>query len=217
MTIRRKRGANDKLPRSKGHGAFLPSNEFIAHPPAHERGYSQRNVMKVVLVDRNDRVVGQKEKLEAHQHPVPLHRAISVVIRQKDQFLIQRRSVDKQVWPLYWSNACCTHPKPGEAYECAATRRLKEELGITCELKKVFNFIYQAKYDDVWGENELDWVFIGEYEGGVYPNQEEVAAWRWIGTGELAREIKAGREKYTPWFRLILDRLFRLKRDEHPG
>jgi isopentenyl-diphosphate delta-isomerase len=67
---------------------------------------------QVVLVDKNDKVVGYKDKLEAHKNPVPLHRAVSVLIFNsgKDKVLIQKRSKNKPTWPLYWSNTVCTHP-----------------------------------------------------------------------------------------------------------
>ncbi|KKR10358.1 MAG: Isopentenyl-diphosphate Delta-isomerase [Candidatus Woesebacteria bacterium GW2011_GWA1_39_21] len=77
---------------------------------------------KVVLVDRDDNVVGYKEKYEAHHNPAPLHRAISVVIFDKahKKMLLQKRSKEKPTWPRFWSNACCTHPFIGELYKSAA-------------------------------------------------------------------------------------------------
>ena len=36
--------------------------------------------IKLALVNEKDEVVGYKEKFATHKHPVPLHRAVSVVI-----------------------------------------------------------------------------------------------------------------------------------------
>src|SRR3989337_638495 len=81
----------------------------------------------VILVDNKDKILGFKEKFAAHKNPVPLHRAISVVIYDnKGRMLLQKRSENKPTWPLFWSNACCTHPLKGETYKKAAKRRLKE-------------------------------------------------------------------------------------------
>lgn len=167
------------------------------------------NGAKVILVDKNDNVIGHKDKLEAHKHPVPLHRAVSVVIFDpaKDKILIQKRSVYKPTWPLYWSNTVCTHPKKGESYVACAKRRLKQELGITVDVKEEFNFIYKSKFNDVYGENELDHVFVGEYSGEVKPDLKEVDDYKWMGIDELKREIKKNPKNYTPWFKIILKKM----------
>src|SRR3990172_8291665 len=51
------------------------------------------NKPKVVLVGKNDNVVGYIEKFAAHKNPVPLHRAISVVIFSPDRksMLLQKK------------------------------------------------------------------------------------------------------------------------------
>ena len=103
---------------------------------------------QVVLVDEKDREVGFREKFACHQNPVPLHRAISIVIynRDRSQMLITKRSGSKPTWPLYWSNAVCSHPYPGESYAKAAKRRLIEELRIKTPLKELGRFC-----GDLWG------------------------------------------------------------------
>ena len=162
----------------------------------------------VILVDNKDKILGFKEKFAAHKNPVPLHRAISVVIYDnKGRMLLQKRSENKPTWPLFWSNACCTHPLKGETYKKAAKRRLKEEMGILSDLKEVFRFIYKAKFDKVWGELEYDTVFIGRYTGKVSPSPEEAADYKWIPINELMKDVKENRDIYTPWFKIILGKL----------
>lgn len=79
---------------------------------------------QVVLVDEKDNVVGHKEKFAAHKNPVPLHRAISVVIfdGKREKMLLQKRVGSKPTWPLYWSNTVCTHPMAGESYGVCAQK-----------------------------------------------------------------------------------------------
>lgn len=100
--------------------------------------------INIILIDRDDNILGYKEKLEAHHNPVPLHRAISVVIYDKGRkkMLLQKRSSSKPTWPGVWSNATCTHPLPGETYADAAGRRLFEEMGVKTDLLEVFKIIY---------------------------------------------------------------------------
>jgi isopentenyl-diphosphate delta-isomerase len=165
---------------------------------------------KVVLVDEKDNVVGLKEKFACHKIPVPLHRAISIVIFNKDksQMLITKRAKCKPTWPDFWSNAVCSHPRPDETYQKAAERRLVEELGFTTELKEAFSFAYDAKMDNkVWGERELDHVFTGVYEGLIKPDPNEASDYEWIKIGDLKRDIKTNPKKYTPWFKIIVKKL----------
>jgi isopentenyl-diphosphate delta-isomerase len=167
--------------------------------------------MDVVLVDKKDKIVGYKEKFAAHKNPVPLHRAVSVIIFDKagKKMLLQKRAEEKPTWPGFWSNACCTHPLPGESYKAAASRRLKEEMGFITPLKEVFRFIYQAKYDKTWGENEYDMVFIGHYSGKIKLDPKEAADYRWVSLEKLKKDIKKNLQIYTPWFKLILKRLWK--------
>ena len=109
----------------------------------------------VILVDKNDEVLGLKEKFATHKIPVPLHRAISIVIFNidKSKMLITKRAKTKPTWPDFWSNAVCSHPKSGETHADAANRRLFEELGFKTPLTESFRFIYAAEMDNkIWGE-----------------------------------------------------------------
>jgi isopentenyl-diphosphate Delta-isomerase len=167
-------------------------------------------INKVVLVDKNDKILGLKEKFAAHKIPVPLHRAISIVIFNKDksEMLISKRAEVKPTWPEFWTNAVCSHPYPNESYRTAAKRRLYEELGFRTPLKEVFKLVYKAEMDNkVWGEHELDHVFTGVYEGPIKPNPGEAAGYEWIKIGDLKKDLKKNPKKYTPWFSIILKKL----------
>jgi len=146
--------------------------------------------MDVVLVDKNDKVIGLREKFEAHKNPVPLHRAVSVVIfdPKGEKMLIH-------------------HPNPEESYKEAASRRLYEEMGFRTPLTEIFRFIYNARFDKTWGEHELDVVFVGKYKGSVKPNKDEVSDYKWIAVPELWEDVLENPDKYTPWFKIILSKL----------
>jgi isopentenyl-diphosphate delta-isomerase len=165
--------------------------------------------VQVVLIDDNDKIVGYKEKFAAHKVPVPLHRAISIVIFNKDknQILITQRAKTKPTWPLFWSNTVCSHPYDGESYQEAADRRIFEEAGFRTKLTEKFRFVYEAVMDNnVWGEHEYDVVFTGIYEGKVNPDPNEIADYRWIEVQDLKKDLKENPDKYTPWFRIILEK-----------
>ena len=168
---------------------------------------------QVVLVNSQDKVTGYREKFAAHRKPVPLHRAVSVVILDPSgkKMLLQKRAEGKPTWPLFWSNACCTHPDKNESYLVCAKRRIREEMGFEADLKEIFRFIYRADYDELWGEHEYDVVFEGRYAGEVKSDPEEVADWKWIEVKKILRDVKNNPEVYTPWFKIILEKLYGVK------
>lgn len=169
--------------------------------------------MEVVLVNDQDKIVGYREKFAAHKIPVPLHRAISVVILDPagKKMLLQKRAEGKPTWPLFWSNAVCTHPFKNESYQECAERRLKQEMGFSTPLTEKFRFIYKADCDRTWGEHEYDVVFEGKYEGEVKPDPEEAADWKWMEIKELLVDVKNNPGIYTPWFKIILEKLYGAK------
>jgi isopentenyl-diphosphate Delta-isomerase len=161
----------------------------------------------VVLVNESDQEVGKMEKMEAHQKGI-LHRAISVLIfNKKKQFLLQQRSFSKYHSPGLWTNTCCSHPRPGESVPDAAMRRLREEMGMECEMSKAFDFTYKAAFENGLIEHELDHVYIGYSETDPTINPEEAHDFKWIKPAELVRDLEISPEKFTVWFRIILEKL----------
>lgn len=160
---------------------------------------------KVVLVTEKDEVLGLMEKMQAHENGI-LHRAFSVFLyNSKGEMLLQKRAAEKYHSPNQWTNACCSHPRMEETYEQAAKRRIKEELGIDCELEEKFWFIYKADVGQNLWEHELDHVFVGNYEGEFNLNKEEVAEVRYISLENLNLELENNPENFTEWFKIILE------------
>jgi len=160
----------------------------------------------VVLVDLQDRELGVEEKIKAHRDG-KLHRAFSVfVFNEKGEILLQQRALHKYHSGGLWTNACCSHPRPGEGIAQAAARRLQEEMGFACQLRPAFQFIYKAELDGGLIEHELDHVFIGRYNGAVRPNASEVADFRWHDVQTVKNDLKQSLGKYTVWFTLAFER-----------
>src|SRR5690606_14929915 len=101
----------------------------------------------LVLVDADDREIGFLDKASAHDGEGVLHRAFSLFIfNPQGELLLQQRAADKRLWPGFWANSCCSHPRRGESMQDAIRRRLDEELGLDCALHFLFKFQYQARY-----------------------------------------------------------------------
>ena len=157
---------------------------------------------EVILVNEQDEKTGIMEKLEAHRKGI-LHRAFSIFIfNNKNEMLLQQRAVNKYHSGGLWTNACCSHPRPGEETEAAAVRRLKEELGSETPLEKIFNFTYKASFENGLMEYEFDHVFFGMYDGAVVQNEEEVMNFQFETVEKIAERITLEPENFTAWFRI---------------
>ena len=158
----------------------------------------------VILVDEHDNSIGTMEKLEAHKKGL-LHRAFSIFLfNSKGEMLIQKRAPSKYHSGGLWTNACCSHPLPGEPIAIATRRRLLFEMGIDLQPEFAYKFIYKAPLDKDLTEHELDHVFTGVFNGKPVINPEEVEDWKFESLSNLKRDVIDHPEKYTYWFRLIL-------------
>jgi isopentenyl-diphosphate delta-isomerase len=164
----------------------------------------------LILVDEADREVGYMSKTECHDGGGVLHRAFSLLIfNAAGEVLLQRRAATKRLWPLYWSNSCCSHPRRFESMEVAIQRRLFEELHVRCPLQFLFKFQYQAQWDSNGAENELCSVYIGRTRDRIEADPDEVADLRWVTPGQLQVEMAQRRPgQFTPWFRMEWERLW---------
>ena len=166
----------------------------------------------LILVDEKDQICGYKNKIDCHMGEGILHRAFSILIFNKNkELLLQKRSRDKMLWPLTWSNSCCSHPRKGESYKQASERRMLEELGFSTPLTYLYRFQYQAQYKNKGSENELCSVFIGRHDGEVIINQNEIDEWKFISIPDLEHELAIKPGEYTPWFKIEWKRI----KEEH--
>jgi isopentenyl-diphosphate delta-isomerase type 1 len=128
----------------------------------HQAGYIAAESETLVLVDETDLPVGYLSKALCHRGIGVLHRAFSLFIfNHRGELLLQQRAPSKPLWPLFWSNSCCSHPRRAETMEAAIHRRLIEELGVRCPMQFLFKFQYLAQFDATHAEHEMC---------SVYPN-----------------------------------------------
>ena len=167
----------------------------------------------LILVDSGDVATGSLDKAACHAGSGVLHRALSVfILDPAGRVLVQQRHASKRLWPGYWANSCCSHPRLGESIAAAARRRCDEELGLEVALEFLFKFEYRASYGDVGSEFELCSVFVGRSDRDPVVNTTEIADWRWESPADLDRALRETPARFTPWFRLEWRRL----RDEFP-
>lgn len=163
----------------------------------------------VILVDEKDTQIGIMEKMAAHIVP-RLHRAFSIFIfNSKGELLLQQRALGKYHSPGLWTNTCCSHPRNGESLEQATARRLKEEMGLTCDMHEVFTFIYKASVGLGLTEHEFDHVWFGQCDDTPIINTDEVESFKYMGVDAIADDMKAHPELYTEWFKISFEEVSR--------
>lgn len=172
---------------------------------------------QVILVDEHDVVTGTMEKMAAHEEAL-LHRAFSVFIfNTEGDLLLQQRAKEKYHSGGLWTNSCCSHPRPGEETQAAASRRLREELGFETPLEKIFDFVYKADFDNGLTEHEFDHVFIGYYDGRISPDAKEVSDYAYVSMQEVADALRDEPGKYTAWFHIAFPKVLHWWRQLQPA
>lgn len=164
----------------------------------------------LMLVDSDDVVIGFEEKAAAHRGKGILHRAFSIFLfNDQGEVLLQQRSALKPLWPGYWSNTCCSHPRRGESLTQATKRRLKEELNLESKLTFLFKFQYHAVFHDIGSEHELCSVFVGSVAGRPLPdfNPTEIADTAWVSIATVDNWLSDDTIETTPWFAMEWQRI----------
>ncbi len=162
--------------------------------------------LPLIAVSVDDVPLGPVAKADCHAGDGVLHRAFSLFLFDRQgRVLLQQRSALKPLWPGFWANSCCSHPRWGEPLAEAVVRRTQEELGVvlTAPLTWHFQFIYRAQYRDIGSEYELCHVYsavLDSTELAVDPR--EIAAHRWVARAELNALLVDAPEICSPWLQI---------------
>jgi isopentenyl-diphosphate Delta-isomerase len=84
---------------------------------------------------------------------------------------------------------------------------LRNEMGFNTSLEKAFHFIYKASFDNGLTEYEFDHVLIGNYDGPITPNAEEVQDFRYLSLTEIKNLLQSNPSDYTPWFKIAIPKI----------
>ena len=154
----------------------------------------------VILVDQEDKEIGVAEKMAAHKGGGQLHRAFSLfIMKSSGELLLQRRAKSKYHGGGQWANSCCGHPLPGANLEGSAKQRLDEELGFSTSVHHIGTVLYKVYFDNNMTEWELDHIFVGNYDGDIIPNPDEVDEWKWVDIDWLVKDLEERPSIYVPW------------------
>ena len=163
----------------------------------------------LILVDDNDNEIGTDTREACHAGKGKRHRAYTALLFHNGRMLLQQRSRKKLLWPGAWDVSFTSHVYPGETYQQAASRRALQELSARVgELKDVHSFVYFAP-QGANAENEFCRVLVGDFDGEIKPNPDEIVSVRWARLGEVKADVASNPDAYTPWFRLSFEGFLR--------
>lgn len=155
----------------------------------------------VTIVDRNNTPLGAVTRRIMRQQRL-IHRASYILVfNTAGELFIQKRSMNKDIYPGYWDLAAGGVVLDGESYEESARRELHEELGITgLKLRPLFDQYYEDDRNRVWGR-----IFACTSNGPFTLQASEVEHGRFIPLGQIEQLHQI--EPVTPDGLVLLQRL----------
>lgn len=139
---------------------------------------------KFIVVNDKDEIVGYKTRFECHNNKLLIHRSVDVALFNKDgKIALQKRSINKDLYPGYFCITASGHVSKGESYKDAAYRELKEEMGVEkVKLIKQGTFIIYNKT-----ETEMTTLFTGNYDGLFSFPKDEVESIHYFSKEEIKK------------------------------
>lgn len=152
---------------------------------------------KYPVVDDADHIIGYKEKDQAYREHATLRSVQIFVYDSQGKLYIQKRGKGKARFPNYLCASVAGHVEPGENYQEAATRELKEELGIT----HAENLKFIAKEKVPVGEDDYAMMslFSLKTREPITLQKEEIDSGNFYTIGDVKKMIYE-KKPFTPSF-----------------
>ena len=152
------------------------------------------------VVDEQDRVTGQLTRREVHRRKLR-HRAVHILVRNRaGRVFLQKRSMQKDLFPGTWDSSAAGHVGAGEDYNGTALRELAEEIG--CRPGQPLQRLFKTEAREETGQ-EFVWVYRAESEGPFTLQPEEVESGDWFTVGEIDRWLQERPEELAPALQFI--------------
>ena len=152
------------------------------------------------LVDDNDEVLGSVTRGQAHSSNSIRHRSIFILLfNDQNELLLQKRSLDKDTFPGFWTVSVSGHVAYGQSYDEAAQREMAEEIGLDLPLDFVDKIYLPA-------EREFASIYRATLSSEVKINfdQDEISQVKWIAKKQLVEFLTEN--EVTPAARQVLEK-----------
>lgn len=139
---------------------------------------------------------GEIEKKEAHVAWAPHLAAHIWIYNSRWEVLLQRRSLKKDSYPGLWDISVAWHIGRWEDLVTGGIREIEEEMGMSvtpADLKMIGIYredVAMQMHGKPWHNNELNWVFVLQYEGAIDSlkmQEEEVEEIQFVSVEELEK------------------------------
>lgn len=148
---------------------------------------------KIIIVDKQDNIVGSKERLEVTHDD--LYRVTGLWITNSDgEILLAQRAFTKSHSPGCWATAVSGTVEEGETYEENIYKEAEEELGI-----KVQKFTKGplTRSEGPW-QHFTQWFFLktDKKAEDFVIDKKEVEQVKWFKKDDLLKQIEENPEKF---------------------
>ena len=146
-------------------------------------------------------MIGTVRRGDAHRDSSLIHRSVQVLIfDDSGRVLLQRRSANKDLFPLYWCASASGHVAAGDSYDDTAARELAEELGMHLELVCLGKFVVASQR-----ETEVTVLYTAHSNGPFAFDPIETCGGEFFTREEVSGRIASGTLQLTPATYAALD------------
>ena len=138
------------------------------------------------VVDKNGNYTGEIVERKKAQELGLLHwEVIIIVVNEKKQILLQKRSANKKFFPNKWA-LCSGLVISGESCEDAAVRELKEELGVDFQISDLHLL------EENLNLTRFYYVITNYDESQFTIKEDELSSVRWFDLDEILEKVSSG-------------------------
>jgi len=157
------------------------------------------------VVDEDDNVIGAASREECHSNAKLIHRSVYIfLVNSRGEILIQRRSVNKDLYPGFYTASATGHVNYGEDYDIAAKRELREELRVDAPLRRLCKV---KSFSDV--EREISMIYVCRYDGPIRFDRNEIDEVVFMSIDNIERSLKTGDKKFAYGFKVAFKEFLR--------
>jgi len=143
----------------------------------------------LAVVNERGEIIKTLPRSEIHGNPSLMHRVVHVhVFNSKNELLLQKRSMTKDVAAGKWDTSVGGHVNAGETLDEAVKREMEEELGITtCTPGFLYSYIHSNDY-----ETELVYTYSCSHDGTINFQKDEIDEVRPWSMEDIKQNIGSG-------------------------
>jgi isopentenyl-diphosphate Delta-isomerase len=160
-----------------------------------------------IEVDKQNRRIGLRPMKDFQNGSKRIHRSAHLLLfNSLGQVLIHKRSANKTWYPNLY-NYSVSGAVSNESFLSCIKHEMREELGISIPVKKLFVYPFFDKFD-----NAFHALFIGKSDKSLSPDKREISELKWFALDDLKKDLKENPSKYVPHVVFGLKKYFSLKK-----